>query len=165
MSMSKFGKACTEFESQLEDYVSNELAPPQDERVTAHLRECAACSEAVGFARATRQLLQRSSEPVADPGPFFTRRVMASVRAEENRVSGGSSFWKPLEILSLRAAWTAAAALVLLLTYGAVSGIPVRPPVAQVRSTEYVGLFPDPGNQPVNPDDALTYVGDANHGK
>ncbi len=165
MPRNKFGKACTEFEAQLEDFVSDELSSAQRERVVAHLRGCSACSEAVDVARVTRQLLQHSSDAVADPGPFFTRRVMASIRSEEGPAAGGSGFWKFLELLSLRAAWSAAAALVLLLTYGAVSGIPVRPPVAEVRSTEYVGLFPDPGNQIVNPDDVLTYVGDASHGK
>lgn len=164
MAPYRLGKTCSEFEAQLEDFVSNELSSPQTERIIAHLRECSACSDAVALAKASRQLFQYSSEPVADPGPFFTRRVMASIRAEEDRAAG-SAFWKPLEVLSLRAAWTAAAALVLLITYGAVSGIPVRPPLAEVRSADSVGLFPDPGSQSINPDDVLTYVGEANHGK
>jgi anti-sigma factor RsiW len=165
MPRNKGGKACTEFEVQLEDFVSNELSPAQHDRIAAHLRECSACSDAVEFATVSRQVLQHSSEEVADPGPFFTRRVMASVRAEEERAPGGGGFWKFLEVLSLRAAWSAAAALALLLTYGAVSGIPVRPPVAEIRAADSVGLFPDPGNQAINSDDVLTYVGEANHGK
>jgi anti-sigma factor RsiW len=165
MSRHKLGKTCSEFEAHLEDFVSNDLSSPQQERIAAHLRECSACSETVALAKASRRLMQDMSEPVADPGPFFTRRVMASVRAEEDRAAAGSGFWSPLEVFSLRAAWTAAAALVLLLSYGAVSGIPVRPPLAEVRSADSVGLFPDPGSQSINPDDVLTYVGEANHGK
>jgi anti-sigma factor RsiW len=165
MSQEKNGRICSEFEAHLEDFISGDLSSPQSERVEAHLGKCSACSAAVILARASRQLLQRFSEPVADPGPFFTRRVMASVRAEEDHAGAGIGFWQPLELLSLRAAWTAALALVLLLSYGAVSGIPSRPPVAEVRPADSVGLFPDPANQSINPDDVLTYVGDANHGK
>jgi anti-sigma factor RsiW len=163
MSRDKGGKACTEYEVHLEDFVSNDLDVSQRERVESHLRECSACSEAVALARVSRRVLQDSVEPVADSGAFFVRRVMASIRAEQERVT--SSFWKPLEILSLRAAWTAATALVLLLTYGAVSGIPVKPPVAENRPPEAVGLFPDLGSQGINPDVVLTYAGEANHGQ
>jgi anti-sigma factor RsiW len=162
MSWNKGVKACSEFEADLEDFVSNELDASKRVRVEKHLRECASCSEAVKIAIVSRNVLQKAIEPAVDPGAFFVRQLMTAIRVEEDRAASG--FWKPLEILSLRAAWTAAAALAILLTYGAVSGIPVKPPMADNRAAEPAGLFTDAGTQGINPDLVLTYVGEANHG-
>jgi anti-sigma factor RsiW len=165
MSRNEFEKPCSKFEPQLEDYLSDELNSADRQGIAEHLRTCTACSEAVAFAKIGQQLLRKSSEPAVEPSPFFTRRVMAVIRVDEDRAAERSSFWKPLEVLSLRAAWTASAALILLVTYGVVSGVPARPQVADLRPPDTVGLFPDPVNQSINSEDVLTYVGEADHGK
>ncbi|HXW16988.1 MAG TPA: zf-HC2 domain-containing protein [Candidatus Acidoferrales bacterium] len=164
MSLSEFDNVCTKYEALLEDYISGELAPVERERVETHLHACAGCSEAVRFGQLGQRLLRRSAEPAAEASAFFAPRVMAAIRAEEEN-SARSSFWRPFETLALRAAWSASAALVLLLAYGAVSGIPSRPVAADMRAADNIGLFPDNVGQTVNPEDVLTYAGDSSNGK
>jgi len=164
MSRHEFENGCSAYEVLLEDYLSGELAEPDRERVAAHISSCPACTEALNLATIGRRLLHNTSEPSVEPGPFFARKVMAAIQSAEKEAAERASFWKPLEVLALRAAWSASAALVLLLTYGAISGIPSRPPVAEMRPADPAGLFPDPVNQALNPEDVLTYAGDTNNG-
>lgn len=164
MSRREFDDACSAYEILLEDYLSGEFKEPDQQRVAAHLSSCPVCSEMVKLAKIGQQLLRNSSEPAVEPGPFFARRVMAAIQSAETGAAEKTNFWKPLEVLALRAAWSASAALVLLLSYGAISGIPSRPPVAEMRSADSLGLFPDPVNQALNPEDVLTYAGEANNG-
>jgi anti-sigma factor RsiW len=164
MARNEFENVCTQYEALLEDYLSGELAPVERERIETHLHACAGCSEAVRYGQVAQRLLRRSVEPAAEPSAFFAPRVMAAILAEEEN-SARTSFWKPFETLALRAAWSASAALVLLLAYGAVSGIPSRPAVADMRAADNVGLFPDNVSQTINPEDVLTYAGDSSNGK
>ncbi|MFZ0736666.1 MAG: zf-HC2 domain-containing protein [Candidatus Acidiferrales bacterium] len=165
MNHEKRGKTCSEFEAFLEDYISSELSAPSRKAVEAHLQNCPACASAVEEAAMSSRLLRLVHEPVEDPGPFFTRRVIAAVRSEQECPTVEGGIWKPLEILSLRAAWTAAAALALLLTYGAVSGISTGQPVAQVQQRDPAGLFPDPLSPMASQDDVLMPIAEVSHGK
>ncbi len=64
----------------------------------------------------SQSLLRAGLEPTAAPGPFFAKRVMAVIRAEEDRLAAqGSTFWSPLQHLAARIAM-AAAVLVMGLT-------------------------------------------------
>jgi anti-sigma factor RsiW len=169
MGMMNRRSGCREYEAFLEDFSSGTAGETMHKRIEQHLRECPDCAYQVEAAVSIGRILRFANEPVGDPGPFFTRRVMAAVRSENDRESASvTSFWKPLEILSFRAAWTAAAALAVLLTYGAVSqrnSQSLQSPVAQVRSADSFVLFPDPGGPQSLQDDALMPIVDANNGK
>jgi hypothetical protein len=169
MGISNRRTECREYESFLDDVSPAAAGEAVRARMEQHLRECADCAARVEDAAIVGRLLRFASEPVQDPGPFFTRRVMASVRSEEEREAvSATSFWKPLEILSFRAAWTAAAALVLLVSYGVVSQRSLQssqPMVAEVRAADSYALFPETSGPLSNQDDALMPVVDANYGK
>ncbi len=49
-----------------------------------HAAECAECGRAVEDLVETRGALLPLSTPVAEPGPWFTARVMAAIRGKEN---------------------------------------------------------------------------------
>jgi hypothetical protein len=66
----------------------------------------------------SRSLLHAGLEPTADPGPFFAKRVMAVIRAEEDRIATqGSIFWSPLQRLAARMALVAGAVVMVLTVY------------------------------------------------
>jgi anti-sigma factor RsiW len=165
MARKQFDNACTSFEARLEDYLSGALPAAEHEDVSAHLASCAACSESLKLARMAGELLRESSQPPVEASPFFARRVMTAIRNERETETSRAGFWRPLESLSVRVAWSASAALVLLLAYGAVSGVPSMPTVAEMRPAEPAALFPDPVSQTVNPEDVLAYAGGASNGK
>lgn len=108
---------CEKFEAALEDYASGDLPRRDAERLTAHLEICRECREALEDARLSGRLAAVFSEAV-DPGPGFTRRVMAQIDAAERWVREQKSFWRPIEAWSWRLAFSAALALALLFTYG-----------------------------------------------
>jgi len=170
MGMSNHRSGCREYEAILEDFSSGMASEAIRQRIERHLLECSQCAAKVEAATAIGRVLRFASESVEDPGPFFTRRVMASIRSEEERAAvSARNFWKPLEILSVRAAWSAAAALALLLTYGTISQRSLQssePTVAQVRSADSYALFPETNGPLSNQqDDALMPVVGANYGK
>jgi hypothetical protein len=158
-------RACPEFEAVLEDYISDDLSGAERERVAIHLRACAACSAASEVAVQGREILRFAGEAAPDPGPFFTRRVMSRIRALDPRPALEASFWKPLEIFARRAVWASAGAVALLVMYVNLSGAPVQPQVAQVRSNEPTGLFSDPTNVPSSRDETFLTITDVRHGE
>ena len=107
---------CEKFEVALEDYASGELPRRDAERLTAHLENCRECREALEDARLSGRLVTVFSE-VVDPGPGFTRRVMAQIDAAERWVREQKSFWRPIEAWSWRLAFSAALAIALLFAY------------------------------------------------
>jgi len=158
-------QACPEFEAVLEDYISDELAGAEKDRVAAHLQACAGCAAAVNATLHGRAILRLAGDAVEDPGPFFTRRVMSRIRALDQRTDSERSLWKPLEILALRAVWASAAAITLLVAYGNLSRVPARPTVAEVRSSDQVGLFADPMTVPSSQDEMFLRITDTRHGE
>ena len=158
-------QACPAYEAVLEDYVSDELSGAEKDRVAAHLHACASCAAAVDATLHGRSILRLAGDAVEDPGPFFTRRVMSRIRALDQRSGPERSFWKPLEILALRAVWASAAAITLLVAYGNLSGVPTKPPVAEVRSSDQVGLFADPMTVPSSQDEMFMRITDTRHGE
>src|SRR5579864_7596774 len=114
---------CEKFEAALEDYASGELPRHDAERLTAHLEICLECREALEDARLSGRLVAVFSE-AADPGPGFTRRVMAQIHVAERWVREQRSFWRPIEAWSWRLALSASLALALLFAYGLRSNTP-----------------------------------------
>ncbi len=118
---------CEKFEAVLEDYASGDLPSRDAQPLTAHLEACGECREALEDARLSGRLVTVFSE-VVDPGPGFTRRVMAQIDAAERWVREQKSFWRPIEAWSWRLALSASLALALLFTYGLRSNAPAAVP-------------------------------------
>jgi anti-sigma factor RsiW len=161
--------ACPEFEAVLEDYISDELSDAERETVAAHLRSCSACSAASEAVLQGREILRFAGEAAADPGPFFTRRVMSRISALDRRPAQETSFWKPLELFARRAVWASAGAVALLVVYVNLSSAPPQSQVAQVRQNDQTGLFADPSAVPANRDETFLTITDtrpdARHGE
>jgi len=139
-----YTRVCEGYEPLLQDYLDGELKGTNLEITEIHLRSCRKCSHAVALARQGSALVSLANLPVDDPGPFFTHRVMAAVRALANS-ENELSFWRPLELLAMRAAWTASILLVCVLAYGAATmkhGSGVQ--TAGMRAAEVRDPFADP---------------------
>lgn len=163
----KFNQAaCLEFEALLEDHLTGELTGADAKKLAEHLDHCAACSAALELAASSVPLL-RTVQPSADPGPGFSRLVMARIRAEMSKRGEQKSIWQPFISLAWRFAATATLALALLLSFDAVRHIQYgrQLNLAYVPATETRDLFPDPASPPANRDEVLMMVADTNHGK
>jgi anti-sigma factor RsiW len=158
--------ACPEFEALLEDHLTGDLSGAEGKKLSEHLKSCAACSAALEHAAPSVQLL-RAVPPSADPGPGFSRVVMARIRAEISKRGEQKSIWLPFVSLAWRFAATATLALALLVTFDAVQHkkYEQQSNLAYVPTTESRDLFPDPTSPPANRDEALMMVADTNHGK
>jgi hypothetical protein len=109
----------------------------------------------------------RSVPPSPDPGPGFSRVVMARIRAEMSRRGEQKSIWQPFISLAWRFAATATLALAVLVTFDAVRHIQYGPQTNMdyATVTETRDLFPDPSSPPANRDEVLMMVADTNHGQ
>jgi anti-sigma factor RsiW len=71
------------------------LNEPDTLRVEAHIDECSACQEAHAAARAAAKILQARSVETIEPSPFFSTRVVALVREQQNAPAAGlATMWK-----------------------------------------------------------------------
>jgi len=158
--------ACSEFEAVLEDHLTGDLSGADAKKLAEHLESCAVCNSALEHAAPSVQLL-RSVPPSADPGPGFSRVVMAMIRAEMSRRGEQKTIWQPFVSLAWRFAASATLALALLVTFDAVRHIQDgrQLNLAYVPVTESRDLFPDPASPPANRDEVLMMVADTNHGK
>ena len=137
---------CPEYELLLEDYLNGELTGAEAQRAAAHMESCAACAEAWKNAVMGTSLL-RAAAGADDPGPAFSRVVMARIRAsEEERSAERGSFWQPFVSFGWRFAVTATLALGLLVTYDAGWGRRPQPNTAAVRPIVRDLFTPDPVN-------------------
>jgi hypothetical protein len=114
--------SCEHYELRLED--AAELSHERGEQIalsadlTAHVSSCAHCSEALDAISVSQSLLRSALEPTAAPSPFFAKRVMAVIRAEENRLAAqGSTFWSPMQQLAARIAMVAGVLVMALTIY------------------------------------------------
>jgi len=156
--------ACPEYELLLEDYLNRELTGAEAQRAAAHVESCAACAEAWKSAAMGAALL-RAAAGADDPGPPFSRVVMARIRAaEEERSAERGSFWQTFVSFGWRFAVTATLALGLLVTYDAGWGRRSQPNATTVRPIVRDLFTPDPVNMPANGDEALIMVAESNHG-
>jgi anti-sigma-K factor RskA len=158
--------ACSKYELLLEDYLNGELADADAKSVAEHFRDCSSCEDAVERAKASVRFL-RAVEPSADPGPGFSRLVMARIRAEQDDgTPERAGFWQPFVSLGWRFAATAALALVALVTYDAGWGRHPQPNTTTARLMGVSDIFaPDPANPPASRDEVLMMVADTTHGK
>ena len=120
--------SCENFELRLAD--AAEQAAERGEQIalsadlSAHVSSCAHCSEALDALSLSRSLLHAGFEPTAAPSPFFAKRVMAVIRAEESRHAvQGSIFWSPLQHLAARIAMCAGVVVMLLSVYAYTSNV------------------------------------------
>ncbi len=156
--------ACKGYEARLEDHLSGTQAPPATNELEAHLAGCAGCREALEAARVSRQLLQESLESAGTPSGAFATRVVAAIHAEENRRLAAADFWRPLETLASRLAWTAAVALLVMTAFFfqfRATGGPGR----FSTQTEISEGFPELGGQPAAQDEVLMTLAEGAHGQ
>lgn len=156
--------ACPEYELLLENYLNGELTGAEAQRAEAHVKSCAACREAWESAVEGAALL-RAAASAGDPGPAFSRVVMARIRAaEEQATAERGGFWQPFVSLGWRFALTATLALALLATYDAGWGKRSQPNTPDARPIVRDLFTPDPVNTPANGDEVLMMVAETNHG-
>jgi hypothetical protein len=163
-------KACTKYEALLEDYLSGALEGAAAKCAAGHWKSCNGCRQALEDAAASVRVLRLAS-PSADPGPGFSRIVMARIREAQREGTGTRTiertiFGQPFVSLAWRFAATATLALGIMVTYDAGWSHRTQPVVARVRPTQATDLFaPDPGNPPANGDEVLMMVAENGHGK
>lgn len=164
MMEAEFNKpACLEFEALLEDHVTGDLGNADAAKLADHLENCVTCTSALEDATASVDLL-RTLSPAADPGPGFSRIMMARVRRELSILNEQKSVWQPFISLAWRFAATATLALAMLVTFDAVRHNN-NSEIVDLRPAGTRELFPDPGRLPANRDEVLMMVADTNHGK
>jgi anti-sigma factor RsiW len=156
--------ACTDYEALLEDSISGELGGEDAARLTQHMRSCAGCRAALEAVAPSSRLL-RMGEPSADPGPGFSRIVMARIRGDKD-VRAERGFWQPLISLAWRFAATATLALAVLIAYDSTSHRQPEKTVATLTAAQPQDIFsPDPARVPVSRDEVMMMVAENEHGK
>jgi hypothetical protein len=60
-----------------------ELSPLEMRSIESHISECAQCSQTYQAARVMEELLYKRAAKTFAPTPFFSKRVMALVKAQE----------------------------------------------------------------------------------
>ena len=170
MSENKFSpesrmSACEPYEAALEDYLSGELGDAEAAKLTDHLKNCAGCANALAEGQVSSRLL-RAGEPTADPGPGFSRIVMARIRGEmENREA--KSIWRPFVSLAWKLSATAALALALLVTFDVRhhDNSEYQNELAVVAANEAPELLSDEARLPSNRDETLILMAETHNGK
>lgn len=165
------GTACENYEARLEEAVERcaergeNLALSAD--LASHVAGCERCSQAVDAASLSSALLRWGLEPAAGPGPGFAARVLAAIRAEEDRrTSQRMVFWVPLEHLAARMAMAAAMVVVALTVYVYAYVIP-QSRAGVTAQTEAYELVPQPqlDPQPQSKDDILMSIMERNNAR
>jgi anti-sigma factor RsiW len=157
----KSDPACELFAVRLEDAAILAAARGEDlalqPDLSAHVADCERCRLGVEAMPQASALLRAGLEPIAGPGPYFARRVIAAIRSEEERrATQRNIFWRPLEHLAARVAVAAGLVVMLLSFYIYAFVVPMggSPSVAQSESYELVPHQQvDP--QPETKDDVL----------
>ena len=158
--------ACPDFEPLLEDSVSGEIGGADAIRLSEHLKSCAGCREAREHVALTPRLLHLA-EATADPGPGFSRNVMARIRTDRD-VRSERGFWQPLVAMGWRFAATATLALAVLVAYDSTFHVEqrARQTATLEASSRVPDMFsPDPARVPSSRDEVLMMVADDEHAK
>jgi Putative zinc-finger len=153
---------CSQYEILLEDSLEGPLGGPDAQRLSEHVRTCANCRVALEDAAASNRLL-RLAEPTPDPGPAFTRLVMARIRTEQQ--SDERSLWRLVAAFARPFALSATLALGLMLAYDAYLAPSPNTESAALQSSDARELLSDPGAVPATADDTLLMVVETDHGK
>lgn len=126
----------------------------------AHYDDCQSCRDAAQDLLATREIFKEVASHAKEPGPWFTRRVMAAIAARERELALQVSPWTAVPRLASRLAWIAAIVLLAGTTwlYQKPAATPGRQPSAS-SSQEYLFEAPAP---PMNQDDVLISLAERN---
>jgi hypothetical protein len=166
MSYEYKSSACPEYEALLEDSVSGEIGGADAVRLSEHLKSCSGCREAREHVAFTPRLLHLA-EATADPGPGFSRNVMARIRTD-SAVRTERGFWQPLVSMGWRFAATATLALAVLVAYDTTSHAkqtPQHSPTLEASSRIPDMFTPDPARVPSSRDEVLMMVAEDEHAK
>jgi anti-sigma factor RsiW len=156
--------ACSGFEALLEDHLAGDLGGPDAAKLSAHLKTCTGCQDALDLAAGSRRLLA-VAEPTPDPGAGFARLVMARIRTEQERAAGEKSIWRPFVSVAWRFAAAASLAVIALVTYSTSLRPVSQENVAQMRAAQSRDLISDAGASPESRDEILLMMAETNHGK
>jgi predicted anti-sigma-YlaC factor YlaD len=158
--------ACPDYEALLEDSISGEIGGSDAIRLSEHLKSCAGCREARDLVAITPRLLHLA-EATADPGPGFSRDVMARIRTDRD-VRSERGFWQPLVSMGWRFAATATLALAVLVAYDSTFHVeqPAQQTATLEASSRVPDMFsPDPARVPSTRDEVLMMVAEDEHAK
>jgi Putative zinc-finger len=157
--------ACPDYEALLEDSISGEIGGADALRLSEHLKTCAGCLEARQHVALTPRLLHLA-EATAEPGPGFSRDVMARIRTDRD-VRSEKGFWQPLVSMGWRFAATATLALALLMAYDATYHVEKSAQQAPtLEAARIPDMFtPDPARVPSSRDEVLMMVAEDEHAK
>jgi anti-sigma factor RsiW len=158
--------ACPDYEALLEDSISGEIGGADAVRLSEHLKSCPGCREAREHIAQTPRLLHLA-EATVDPGPGFSRDVMARIRTD-SAVRSERGFWQPLVSMGWRFAATSTLALALLVAYDStfhVEHTAQQPPALEASSRIPDMFSPDPARVPSSRDEVLMMVAEDEHGK
>ena len=146
---------CDRYEAQLADAVERAADRGQEVSLSAdlaqHVAGCERCRAGVESLALSRALLRWGLEPTGSPRAGFASRVLAMIRADEERLAAQRLvFWRPLEHLAGRVALAACAAVMVLSVCVYKYVAPVVPP------QEVTELVQQPDTQqPQTPDEIL----------
>jgi hypothetical protein len=165
------GSACEHYEARLEDAVENAAERGEglslSADLAAHVSGCKLCSETLDSVALSKALLRWGLEPTAGPGPGFATRVLAAIRAEEDRrTSRRLVFWLPVEHLAGRMAMAAAMVVFALTVYVYAYVVP-QTKVGTTAQIEYYELVPQPqmDPEPQSKDEVLMSILERNHAR
>ncbi|HEV2288127.1 MAG TPA: zf-HC2 domain-containing protein [Candidatus Acidoferrales bacterium] len=154
---------CEKFEAFLEDYLSGDLPRHDAERLASHLNACTDCRQALEEARLASRLVGLFDR-AEEPGPGFTRLVMARVSTAELWLQQQKNFWRPLEALAWRLAFSAALVLVFLFAYEIRASNPEVVPPASAVLVQQADTFVTPAyGSPSNSDEVLLAIAERHH--
>lgn len=121
------------------------------EAAREHAVRCGSCEAALRDFAETREALAEMREGLAEPGPWFAARVMATIRARENEIEQqANSVWISVRRLAPRLAAFAAVLLVLGGTWAMELRRAEHRRQQEMRPAE--GLFETTPSAPLNDD-------------
>jgi|SRR5271156_2042333 hypothetical protein len=155
--------ACTEFEVALEDHLQGSLRGSEAATLTDHLQSCVGCRAALADAAASARLLA-IAEPSPDPGPGFSRIVMARIR-QQLQASEGKSIWRPFVSVAWRFAASAAFALVMMVSFELGRRSQSHSDQSIVAQNRIPEIVQDRPALPASRDEVILMMADTSNGK
>ena len=158
--------ACPDYEALLEDSISGEIGGTDAIQLSEHLKSCPGCRDAREHVALTPRLLHLA-EATPDPGPGFSRDVMARIRTDRD-VRAERGFWQPLVAMGWRFAATATLALAVLVAYDTTAHVEktTQETATLEASSRIPDMFsPDPARVPSSRDEVLIMVAEDEHAK
>jgi len=89
-------KNCKDMENKIFLYLDNVLSTADKQAVEEHLKSCPQCSKALADLKKVKAMTGQLSE--VEPPPWFKQKIMAKVRAEEEKKSFAEKWLYPLRV-------------------------------------------------------------------